>query len=260
MKSKVKKIIALVLAVLFIVPMATSVVGCKSKTFTVTFNAGKYEGIAKLAEGFDESVLVQTVSSAAELIEPRFVCEGEYHNGWNKVLRDIKEDTTVSAVWYPSSFSVKLNPNAQDVKLCSDTTCKFCHDKQVVNSVLNIEFPKNHWVRDGYTLSWGNVEQIEVPTGKNPSITIDAIWTPNTYKVSFVDSDGVTKIADDISVKYDSQIGELPSLPNKGDKVFGGWLVNGSSTIIYSTSVYKFASDIVKSCKPLKISTPGTGI
>ena len=108
MSSKIKKIIALVLAVLLVVPMATSVVGCgnKNKTFTVTFNAGVYEGKAKLAEGFDESILVQTVSDASELVEPRFVCEGVYHNGWNKVLKDIKSDATVSALWYESNFSL----------------------------------------------------------------------------------------------------------------------------------------------------------
>lgn len=246
MSSKIKKIIALIVAVLLVIPATTAFGGCskKNKEFTVTFDAGTKAGIARLAEGQDESILIQTVTDASDLIEPVFICEGAYHHGWNKVLKDIKTDTKVSALWYDSNFTVKLNPNAQDVVLCSDANCEYCKAEQVVDSFLSLKLPK-HWSRTGYTIDWSGIEQIKVPTGKNPSVTIDAKWIPNNYTISFVDSDGVTKVAESISVKYDSEIGQLPELEEKEDLIFAGWKLKDTSTLIFSSSIFNYTDNIV---------------
>lgn len=66
---------------------------CKDKPFTVTFdlNGGERVGGGEL---------VQTVTRAKDLVAP--IVERKYYSfdGWDVVLKNIKEDTTVKAIWY----------------------------------------------------------------------------------------------------------------------------------------------------------------
>ncbi len=234
-----KRIITLILAMLTCFASTFGMVGCnQNKQFTVTFVAGR-EG-AVLADSFDQSVLVQTVSDYRELIVPVFVCEGAWHHGWDKAISMINKDTEIKAQWTESSFTVKFSSGVEDATLISgQETC-------TTNSVMSIKFPK--YIRPGYTQdeTWGGIDlqSIKIPYGeKNPTISFTASWIPNKYKISFVDDDGVTELFDKKEVCYDSQIGELP-VPEKDNAVFAGWKVKDKSTVLFAEKVYRYADDI----------------
>lgn len=110
---KLKRIIALILSVFMISTVGVSLVGCAPKPFTVTFTAGEKEGEATLAEGYDESYLVQTVTSASQLKPPKFISKDKYHNGWDKVISRINSNTRVSALWVTKSYSVTIKYNLE---------------------------------------------------------------------------------------------------------------------------------------------------
>ncbi len=66
---------------------------CKEKPFTVTFDLN---GGTRVGGG----ELVQTVTRARDIKAP--IVEREYYSfdGWDVVLKNIKKDTTVKAIWY----------------------------------------------------------------------------------------------------------------------------------------------------------------
>ena len=248
MNVKFRRIIALVLSIFMLVTVGATLTGCGEKSFTVTFDAGEKEGEATLAEGYDESYLVQTVTSASQLKPPKFISKDKYHNSWDKVISRINSNTRVSALWVTKSFTVKFDPNAIDVEYCQDKNCTQCPKECVVTSILDVNLPQ-HWTRQGYDLdkTWNGVKEkgIEIPSGENPVVTLKANWIPKEFKISFVDEDGQTKLADDKTIKYDEKIGETFIPPAKGDKEFACWLKKDSATIVSSETVYKYLSDIV---------------
>ena len=248
LNTKLKRIIAIIVAVLLLATAGVSVALLgKDKEFTVTFNAGEKEGVAVLAEGYDESYLVQTVTSASQLKPPKFISEDGYHNGWNKVIKKINSDTTVSALWQTRSFTLKFEPNASDVTYCQDAGCTLCKKECVVTSVKDANLPQ-HWTRPGYDLdkTWNDVKNnpIEIPEGENPVIVLKANWIPKEYKISFVDEDGETKLFDDMTVKYNNKVGELP-VPTSDVAEFANWYVNNTTTIISADTVYSYLDNIV---------------
>ena len=245
MKRNFIKLISIFLALTLAFTSLACMTSCSlfKKEFTVTFTAGIKEGEAHLADGYDLSCLKQTVKDASELILPKFVCVGAYHEGWDKIIDKIKSDTTVKAQWIESQSRVRFNPNAEDVVKCD---CNDCKEEIIVGDVSEIKLPK-HWTRVGYTLdeTWGgyNAETLYIPEDKNQPIVINAVWVPNEYKISFVDEDGTTSLGEDITVKYGLPIENLPT-PQKDDFEFITWRVKGTQTKVYANMVYKYLEDV----------------
>ncbi len=249
MKKKFIKLISVFLALTLTFTSMICLTSCSlfKKEFTVTFTAGIKEGEAYLADGYDSSYLVQTVKDASELKAPKFVCVGAYHDGWDKVLDDIKSDATVKAIWIESQSRVVFNPNASDyVEKCSVEGCTDCKEEIIVGDVSEIKLPK-HWTRVGYTLdpTWGgyNSETLNIPEDKNQPIIINAVWIPNKYVVSFVDSDGTTSLCQDMTVEYGNPIESLPT-PTKNDLRFAGWKKKDTDTAVYVGMVYKYLNGV----------------
>ena len=108
-----KRIITLILSILTCFSSIFGFVGCvKDKEFTVAFVADR-EG-AVLADKFDESVLVQTVSHYSELIIPVFVCDDAYHYAWDRSIAGISYDVTLKATWKNNDFTVIFSPGAEE--------------------------------------------------------------------------------------------------------------------------------------------------
>ncbi len=210
---------------------AFNFVGCNTKKeFTVIFDKGDHPE-AVLAYGYDESLLVQTVSHWSELVEPVFVCDTAYHYLWDKTISNVKSDITLKAMWYTNPFTVKFDPGAPDVTLVSGS------ETLTVNNV-NAIVPPNY-ERQGYTCIWDRefIESI------NKDTTITPTWKPNEYKINFVDEDGTTKICEDMKVYYQQPISKLPT-PTKDNLSFAAWQKLGSQTIIYDGKIYSALDDL----------------
>lgn len=106
---KKSKILSILLALLISVSIFSGLFGCNcsgKEPFTVTFVGG--EG-AVLISG----KAVQEVTDASQIKPPVFERPGYAFDSWSQVLGDIKEDTTVEAVWY-SGYKVVLNRRYSD--------------------------------------------------------------------------------------------------------------------------------------------------
>ncbi len=101
---KKSKILSILLALLISMSIFSGVFGCNcsgKESFTVTFVGG--EG-AVLVSG----KAVQTVTDASQIQPPVFERPGYGFDSWSLIILDIKESTTVKAVWY-SGYKVVLS-------------------------------------------------------------------------------------------------------------------------------------------------------
>ena len=114
---------------------AFGITGCADDKgpYTVTFVMGRED--ARLAQGYDESILVQTVNSPRDLIFPVFVSDTAYHRGWYEDVTSLKKNTTFTALWYDTPFTVKFEPGAIDAVHVSGAT------QQTINSPTQLKKP-----------------------------------------------------------------------------------------------------------------------
>ena len=106
---KKSKILSILLALLISVSIFSGLFGCNcsgKEPFTVTFVGG--EGAVLISGN-----AVQEVTDASQIQPPVFERPGYAFDSWSQVLGDIKEDTTVEAVWY-SGYKVVLNRRYSD--------------------------------------------------------------------------------------------------------------------------------------------------
>ena len=207
----------------------------------------QYENI-RIAKGYEDIPLVQTVSSYKELVEPLFVCDDAYHIGWNDMLKNINKNTILTAVWSNKPMVVEFEPGAPDAVLESG------NETVVTNSPISIRPPV--YSREGYTLdeTWGgiNFESLKENT------VITANWIPNKYNIIFQEADGSNPEftqTDNLllnqetnkyykQVTFDSEVGYLPTVASSSGKKFAGWMVSDSSIVITSETPYFISSDV----------------
>lgn len=116
-----------------------------------------------------------------DVIAPDVGKEG-YTLSWDKPLTDIKEDTTINAVWTLKKYNVVFKD--EDGSIISEQTIGHGNDATAPNVK-----------KEGYTLSWNKgYKNIKEDT------TINAIWTLITYDLEKAD----VRIYDDAYV-YDGQ-------------------------------------------------------
>ena len=106
-----------------------------------------------------------------DVIAPDVGKEG-YTLSWDKPLTDIKEDTTINAVWTLKKYNVVFKD--EDGSIISEQTIGHGNDATAPNVK-----------KEGYTLSWDK----PLTTIKEDTI-INAVWTLKKYKVVFKDEDG----------------------------------------------------------------------
>lgn len=93
-----KRLLTVFMALVIGVASAFTMVGCGSKTFTVTFDPDGGELVS--------GELVQVVESAADIVEPELKKDGYTLKGWDTVLSEIDSDTTVKALWEAKTYSI----------------------------------------------------------------------------------------------------------------------------------------------------------
>lgn len=174
--------------------------GCSNQpqSFTVTFLSGAED--AELLSG----KTVQTVTSHTQLEPPVFARSGYNFDGWSYVLSEINKDTVVRAMWTRYEFWVTFNANGGANDNGESTIVV------KVKSGLDIAKVAPKFKKKGYSLSWDT----EFGPIQN-SCVINAVWTPNQYKVSFLDNDETSLGLEDLTVSYDDKLTGLPVLQNK---------------------------------------------
>ena len=176
-----KRVISFLLSLIFIFTSVFFLVSCKQENkFTVTFNMGTQYSNIRLAKGYEDVPLVQTVSSYKELVEPLFVCDEAYHIGWNDILKNINKTTTLTAAWSNKPFVIEFEPGAVDA------VWEGGNQTIVTNSPSSINPPE--YSRPGYTFdeTWGGLNFDEL----KENTVITAKWIPNKYNIVFQESDG----------------------------------------------------------------------
>lgn len=176
----------------------------------------------------------QTVNSAKEIIEPIFLHDNAWHNGWTKSIRRLTSSAKVSATWSDQAFTVTFEPGAYDATLVSGEL------EQLVCTPSKIEFPK--WTRVGYEMDdkWSHYDTADI----NGNCTLTPKWIPNKYTVSFVDKNGET-LFEPKEVEYGKAIGDLPT-PQKDGEKFGAWRIWSEDFIfIFEDKIYDFTEDVV---------------
>ena len=240
-----KRILTLLLSVLLALSPAFGLTACNTQgSFTVTFEMAR-EG-ARLASGYEDYELVQTVNHWSELEIPLFVCEDAYHVGWNGIIEDIKSNKTLKAQWSEKTFTITFEPGAADAILISG--------KESVMTKAPAFMDKPVYERKGYTMdpTWGGINFEEL---KN-DYTITAKWIPNEYKIKFIEEDGSAPTFESgapvlydqdqmpyMNITFDQAIGDLP-VPVKQDMTFGAWKLTGKQTMIFNATTYKYDKDI----------------
>lgn len=219
-----KRFLTVFLSVAMCLLSAFSMIGCKNKTFTVTFDPDGGELVS--------GELVQVVESASDIVEPELKKEGYTLKGWDTVLAEIDSDTTVKALWDKDKFTVKFVVNeGQHLKDSGELI-------QAVTSGEELVEPK--FVREGYTLTWDT----DLKTIASDCV-VKGIWNPNKYVLSFQDENG-NPIAgiEDMEVTYDKSIGTLPEYSSVDQKFFG-WKNKQNNQKIFDEEVWKYAHDVI---------------
>ncbi len=200
--------------------------GCAKSQFTVIFvgNGGT------LVSGNEK----QTVSSAENITPPVYERDGWRFVGWDTIISEIDSNTEVKALW---KNTITVNFNGNGGVLVSG------EENQTVYKVADIVVPV--YEKTGYTMVW-DVEDFSTITD---DVTINAIWTANSYTLSFNGYPGQSK-----TVNYDSKIGELPS-PTKADMKFSHWKIDESK--IDENTVWNFLENKTAMAvfRPLEIYT-----
>lgn len=145
---------------------------------------------------------------------------GGWYNGETRMTGGsiVTGALTLTAQWNAIDYTVTFNPNYEG-GTSTEVTCQYG------NEVKLIDDP----VRDGYTFAgwyyngklW--VSETAMPAG---NITLVAMWTLQSFTVSFSVGDGATGVAD--QTIYFGFKATKPTDPVRSGYVFGGWLLNGS--------------------------------
>ncbi|MBD5135988.1 MAG: hypothetical protein HDT39_08510, partial [Lachnospiraceae bacterium] len=133
------------------------------KKYTVIFKDG------------DTVIDTQTVEHGKSASAPENIEKEGYVLTWDKPYTNIKEDTTINAVW------TERGDNQFIVKFVSDGQVI---ETQLINSGEAAREPDI--TKEGYTLSWDKEF-----SSITEDVTITAVWTINKYTVTFKDGDTV---------------------------------------------------------------------
>jgi uncharacterized repeat protein (TIGR02543 family) len=215
------------------------------KTYTVTFNAN--EGInAPAAQTKTHDVALTLTSSEPTRTNFTF-------NGWNTAADGTgtnyssggsytaNEDVTLYAKWTPITYTVTWNANGGTGGTTTTQNAGTAHQSPTVS-------------RTGYTLfRWRSPEVGGDPYFVNPggsftptaNITFWAIWTPNTYTVTFNANGGINAPAAQTKT-HDVALTLSSSQPTRTYFTFNGWNTasDGSGTNYSAGGTYSLNADV----------------
>ncbi len=222
-----KRFLALILSIITVL-CATSLVACGDDEFTVTFdlNGGRQK------EG-DQAQLVQVVSDAKDIVQPQVEKEGYEFAGWDVVLADIDEDTTVKAQWTACVYEISFDKNGGvwDEGFTDDYKVSATYGEKITETVptatkAGFKFEKWVIVDDDSNIN-GKYFSTTAEYNYAKDITVKAQWTTG-FVINYVNADfetgkGKTSFyPDDESFTLDA--------PIKVGYDFLGWTGEGITT------------------------------
>ncbi len=218
-----RKFISVILSAILCLGVLFTAMGCViADKFKVTFDPNG----GTLVSGS----LVQEIESSEQLNPPTVEKEGYTFVGWDKVIAEISDDTTVKAIWEKNKFTVTFSVSGGTYDEESGALI------QTVTEGSSLVLPV--FTRTGYTLSWDK-ELKDI----NTTCTVNGVWTAKEYKIKFVDENGqAIEDVQDMDIAYDEKVSSLPVLPN-GDKKFVGWKLESGAPFT-AGQTYKFDRDV----------------
>ena len=201
---------------------------------TINANGGEYKGAEYFVKEYTDTTILETPTR-----------EGYTFAGWkvigkanlkNNVLSKVASDITVEAQWKVNEYKLKVK-NENGLFSTKTYTVKY-------GEVKKIEVPtkKGHTFK-GWTIEGeGTLNNNSIKIGSG-DVTLTAKWQINTYTVSFNVNGGEEKV-DDRKVQYKNKIGELPQITKKG-YTFIGWY-NGNKKVSKNTKIEENMNLIAK--------------
>ncbi len=197
--------------------MTLYVANAEHITYNITLNYGDGKEVA-LTVGYG-----QPLDSAGgwEETPARIGYEfGGWYNGDVRMTGGsiVTSKLALTAQWNAIDYTVTFNPNHESGE---PTTVKYQYDKVVAL----IDAPE----RDGYTFAgwyYNGKKWVSGTAMPAENITLVAMWTLNSYTVSFSVGDGATGVAD--QKIYFEFTATKPTDPVRSGYIFGGWMLDES--------------------------------
>ncbi|MBE5737763.1 MAG: hypothetical protein E7348_05120 [Clostridiales bacterium] len=197
--------------------------GCAKKDgYTITFIAGAenvyyYDELGQRKPVPESGIIQENVKSFEQINIPTFSRPGYNFMGWNDSLYDIDKDRTFEPLWEKYTFTVTYNGNGGTFK---------DGEKQVVKENITDGYAALEqapiFVREGYSLSWDRTEEEFAQI--TSSCTVNAVWTPIKYNLTFKDQNGNDFANNTMQVAYNSQIDRIDVVaPTVEGKRFSHW-------------------------------------
>ena len=207
-----KRLVNLILVMVMLFTAVFFSTACAPKEFTVTFNGGA-DGVI-LVDGKE----VQKVESSSQIKEPIYIRDGYNFVGWNRSISMIKSSTTVKAQWREYDFQVVFQGNDGKTENNEETVVL------TVNSAYELKQKAPEFIKEGYELSWDT--NLSIVT---KSCTINAVWTPKTYNLTFLDKDGLEFANNKMQVSYNQKVGDITVVaPEISGQRFAFWADDNS--------------------------------
>ena len=198
-----------------------------ANTYTITFDANGGETVAS-----------KTVTYDADFTLPTPVRDGWDFSAWvdadeNAVTEGkwrIASDVTLKAVWtevLPDQYTVSFVQDGQTIK------------SYTVDAGTNFTDIPTLAEKTGYTVKWDETALAKL-SNVQETITVNAIPTPNTYTITYVDAQGIFKNTVDVTYDAAYDWSTLPSSPI-GYEFDKFTLEDG--TPIATSGVWKIADD-----------------
>lgn len=197
--------------------MTLYVANAEHITYNITLNYGDGKEVA-LTVGYG-----QPLDSAGgwEETPARIGYEfGGWYNGDVRMTGGsiVTSKLALTAQWNAIDYTVTFNPNHESGE---PTTVKYQYDKVVAL----IDAPE----RDGYTFAgwyYNGKKWVSGTAMPAENITLVAMWTLQSFTVSFSVGDGATGVAD--QTIYFGFKATKPTDPVRSGYIFGGWMLNES--------------------------------
>ncbi len=221
--------------------------GWERQKYTITFDAN---GGTNAPEGETKEYEIDLTLPATVPTKTGYTCTGwnTSKDGTGKSFSvggsfNLNATTTLYAQWAERSYNITYDANGGTGAPASQSKKHFSQESITLSTVRP--------TRVGYTFASWNTKKNATGTSYTPGatyntnadVTLYAVWSANTYTVSF-DSNCDVSSPSDISVRYDSTYASLPSISRTG-YTFNGWYTSaiGGTMINYNDTV-KITKDI----------------
>ena len=205
--GKLGKIIIVIVALVIAVGVIFIVQGISNKgKFTVTFlanadNVYYYDenGQRKLVP--ESGIVQEGVSTPEQINTPTFSRAGYNFKGWNSSIYDLDSDKTFKALWEKYNIVVTYNGNGGMID------GKTVVQKSDITDGYDAFEKAPQFVREGYELSWDKTEEEFAQI--TDSCTVNAVWIPKTYNLTFKDINGNDFANNTMQATFDTLLGEI---------------------------------------------------